>query len=83
MDVGHKRELYNGFGNTMARAFEFVAAPVILALLGAMLDRRFETTPLLTIVFVVVGLAGTFARTWYAYVEAMKAEEAKGPWHSH
>ncbi len=76
-----KRDLYNGFGDTLARAIEFVAAPVLFAFLGSILDRRFDLTPVLTVVFLVVALGGTFARTWYGYVEAMKAEEAKGPWH--
>lgn len=76
-----KRDLYNGFGDTLARAIEFVAAPVIFALVGAALDRRFDLTPVLTVTLLVLGLSGTFARTWFAYVESMKAEEAKGPWH--
>lgn len=83
MDPLDRRDLYNGFGNTLARAVEFVAAPVIFALLGAALDRRFGLTPFLTVTLLVLGLAGTFVRTWYGYVEAMKAEEAKGPWHTH
>ena len=77
-----KRDLYNGFGNTLARAIEFVAAPVLFALGGAALDRRFDLTPILTITLLVLALTGTFVRTWYSYVESMKAEEAKGPWHS-
>ena len=78
-----KRDLYNGFGDTLARAIEFAAAPVIFAFLGAALDRRFGLTPVLTVTFLVLALVGTFVRTWYGYVEAMKTEEAKGPWHKH
>lgn len=78
-----RRDLYNGFGDTLARAVEFAGVPVIFALVGAALDRRFGTVPVLTVALLVVALAGTFVRTWCGYVEAMKAEEAKGPWHRH
>lgn len=77
-----RRDLYNGFGDTLARAVEFVAAPVLFAFFGSILDRRFDLTPVLTISLLVLALAGSFARTWFGYVEAMKAEEAKGPWHT-
>ena len=78
-----RRDLYNGFGDTLARAVEFVAAPVLFALLGSVLDRRFDIAPTLTVGLLVLGLVGTFLRTWYGYVEAMKAEEAKAPWNRH
>ena len=78
-----RRDLYNGFGDTLARAIEFVAAPVLFAFLGSFLDGRFDTAPVLLVSLLILGLVGTFLRTWYGYVEAMKAEEAKAPWNRH
>lgn len=83
MDRGDKRDLYNGFGDTLARAIEFVAAPVLFAFVGSVLDRRFDLTPVLTVALLVIALVGVFVRTWYGYVEAMKTEEAKAPWNRH
>lgn len=78
--ASHRRSLYEGYGDTMTRAIEFVATPFLFAALGLYLDRRLGTGTVLTVALVVVGVLGTFLRTWYAYVEAMKAEEAKAPW---
>jgi hypothetical protein len=78
-----KRDLYNGFGDTLARAIEFVAVPVLFAFGGSVLDRRFDLTPVFTVSLLIVALIGAFLRTWYGYVEAMKAEEAKAPWNRH
>jgi hypothetical protein len=83
LDPLDRRDLYNGFGDTLARAIEFAVAPVIFALVGAALDRRFDLTPVLTVAFLVLALVGTFVRTWCGYVETMKSEEAKGPWRTH
>ncbi len=73
---GDKRELYNGFGDTLARAFEFVAAPALLGLLGHAIDGRLHTNPLFTVLLVVFALAGTFVRMYYEYETAMKQHEA-------
>lgn len=79
--VEHKQKLYNGFGNALSRAIEFVAIPVLFGWVGHLLDRHFGTGSLLLVVLGVVGLVGVFTSTWYRYVEAMQAEEAKAPWH--
>ena len=73
---GDKRELYNGFGDTLARAFEFAAAPALLGLLGHAIDLRLHTNPLFTVFLVVFGLAGTLVRMYYGYEAAMKEHEA-------
>lgn len=75
-----RQKLYSGFGDTMARAFEFVATPGLFALLGHLLDGRAGTKPLFTVILASFALVGVFVRFWFGYVEAMKAEEAKGPW---
>lgn len=80
MDLGERRALYNGFGDTLARAVEFVAIPGVFAFLGHLLDGRLGTAPLLTVALAVFALAGTFVRAYYAYAEAMRAQEAEAPW---
>ncbi|HET9442515.1 MAG TPA: AtpZ/AtpI family protein [Acidimicrobiales bacterium] len=78
--ASHRRSLYQGYGDTMTRAIEFVVTPFLLAALGMFLDRRLGTGSVLTVALTAIGVVGTFLRTWFAYVEAMKAEEAKAPW---
>ena len=76
----YTQKLYSGFGNTLAQAIEFVATPTIFALFGHWLDARLHTGSVLLVGFATFGLVGVFLRTWFAYVNAMKAEEGKGPW---
>jgi hypothetical protein len=77
---GDKRELYNGFGDSLARAFEFVATPTLFGLGGHLLDGRLGTTPLLTVILVVFAMAGTFVRMYFEYETAMREHEAQAPW---
>lgn len=72
--------MYNGFGNALSRAIEFVAVPLMLGWFGHVLDGHFGTGALLTIVLGVVGVVGVSLSSWYRYVAAMEAEEAKAPW---
>lgn len=80
MDLRERRELYNGFGDTLARAVEFVAAPILFAYAGHLLDGRFGTDPLLTVALAVLALAGVVLRAYYAYEVAMRRHEAERPW---
>ena len=41
-----RRELNNGFGEALAKAFELAVTPAIFAFLGHLLDRRLGTSPL-------------------------------------
>ncbi|MDQ3756951.1 MAG: AtpZ/AtpI family protein [Actinomycetota bacterium] len=75
-----KRDLYNGFGNGLSRAFEFAVTPVVFGGLGYALDRRLDLVPVVTIVATLLALAGMFVRMWYGYDAEMKAHEAHGPW---
>ena len=54
--------------------------PGILALLGLAADRHLGTVPLLTIVLMVLGGAGGFARAYYAYQYQYDLEEEKRRW---
>lgn len=80
MDLREKRALYNGFGDTLTRAVEFVAIPGLFALVGAFLDDRLGTGPLLMVGLAVFGLAGVFVRAYFAYEVAMQEQEANLPW---
>jgi hypothetical protein len=80
LDVRDKRDLYNGFGNGLSRAFEFAFTPVVFGGLGYAVDRRLDLIPVVTIVAVLFGLTGMFLRMWYGYDREMKAHEQRGPW---
>lgn len=72
--------MWSGFGDALTRAFEFAVISVLFGVAGYALDGWLGMRPLFTIVFVVIGLTGVFARLYYAYAEAMAAEEARSPW---
>ena len=61
-------------------SFELVASPLLLALVGLGLDRLFGTTPLLVIIFAVVGFAGASIKMFYSYKLEMQQHEAEAPW---
>ena len=75
-----RRELYQGFGDTLAVAFELAFTPVVVGLMGYGLDRWLGTLPVLMIVFVLMAIVGLSARMWYGYDARMRAHEANGPW---
>jgi hypothetical protein len=79
-DLNDRRDLYNGFGDGFARAFEFAATPAIFGLLGYVLDRAVGTLPVFTIILAVLCIVGMFLKTWYAYEADMQAQEARAPW---
>lgn len=75
-----RRELYQGFGDTLAVAFELAVTPVVVGLIGYGLDRWLGTLPILTIVLVLMALVGLSARMYYGYDARMRVHEANGPW---
>lgn len=72
--------LYNGYGDGMAKAFEFALTPAIFCGLGYAVDRWLGTMPVFSIVLFLLAVVGMFARTWYAYEARMREEEATSPW---
>ncbi|MGH9165503.1 MAG: AtpZ/AtpI family protein [Acidimicrobiales bacterium] len=80
VDVVDKRDLYNGFGTTLARAFELVVTPLLFALLGHLLDGWLGTSPLFTVGLAVLGLAGTVVRMYYGYVADMERHTSQAAW---
>lgn len=73
-------EIYRGYGDGLARAFELAVTPAVFAGLGYMIDRWLGIVPVCTIAFFLVCVAGMFARTWYAYEARMQLEDARAPW---
>jgi F0F1-type ATP synthase assembly protein I len=69
-----------GFGDGLTLAVEMAVIPLILTLLGLAADRRLGTMPLFTILLLVLGMAGGFARSYYAYRYQCELEEEKRPW---
>src|SRR4051812_20609121 len=77
VDLHQRRDLYNGFGDTLANAFELVFTPVVAGFLGFLLDRFVGTTPVFTVVFGVLALIGVVAKMYYTYLADMEAHEAR------
>ncbi len=80
MDKRDTRDLYNGFGNGLARAFEIAVTPAVFGGIGYAVDRAVDKVPVFTIVLLLFALVGMFVRLWYGYDAEMKAHEASGPW---
>jgi len=71
MDVAARRDLNNGFGNTLSRSFEFAVTPTLFGAAGYYLDSRVGTTLVFTILLLVLALVGTIARWYYDYESRM------------
>jgi F0F1-type ATP synthase assembly protein I len=79
-NLRERRELYNGFGNALSRAFELVVTPLLFGFAGHLLDGALGTGPLFTVVLVTLCLVGMSARFWYAYDAEMRAHDRAAPW---
>ena len=75
-----RRELNNGFGDALSRAFELAATPAIFGGIGWLLDRWLGLFPVLTLVLFFFAIAGVGYMTWFRYEEEMKAHEAEAVW---
>jgi F0F1-type ATP synthase assembly protein I len=80
VDLRERRELNNGFGEALSRAFELAATPAIFAGLGWLVDRWLGTSPLFLIVFFLLAIAGVGYMTWFKYEAEMKQHEADAVW---
>jgi F0F1-type ATP synthase assembly protein I len=61
-------------------SFELVLSPVILALLGYLLDRQLGTGPWIMVVAAIVGLIGATTKLVIQYKAKMAEHEANAPW---
>lgn len=77
MDLGQRRELNNGFGESLARAFELVVTPGIFGFLGHLVDRRLGTSPLLLLVFALLAFGYLVWKFWADYNRRMQVHEQR------
>ncbi len=77
MHLPERRELYQGRSDGFAKAVELVVTPLLLGLLGHLLDTWLGTGPILTVVLGAWALIAVVVVTYYGYEEQMKAEEEK------
>lgn len=67
-------------GDGLAPAVELAVIPLLMALIGLAADHRLGSGPLFTIVLLMAGVAGGFARAYYAYQHQCSLEEERRPW---
>ena len=72
-----RRDLYNGFGDTMARAFEVVFTPFLFGLLGWWIDGRLGTRPLFALTLGIIVLLYTLWKLSKGYIAHMDSETEK------
>lgn len=76
MDSPHRRELHNGFGDAMARAFELAVTPAIFGFLGHLLDGAVGTAPLFLVLFALVSFGYIAWKMVNVYDRRMREHEA-------
>ena len=77
MDLRDRRELNNGAGDALNRACELVITPMVLGLLGYLLDGRLGTRPLFTLAFFLFTLGYVAWKHYRHYGAAMDREQAR------
>lgn len=78
-DLATRRKINKGFSDGFTRAVEIVVTPVLLGLLGVVVDSWLGTRPAFTLAFAVFGVCGIVTKLWLGYDREMKLEEAKVP----
>ena len=63
--------------DSMSRGMEIAGTTAVFFLLGFVLDRVVGTTPWLMIAFVLLGVIGQFARSYYVYNAAMDEHQRR------
>ena len=63
--------------DSMSRGMEIAGTTAIFFFLGFVLDRVAGTTPWLIVAFVLLGVIGQFARSYYVYNAAMAVHEQR------
>lgn len=72
-----KRDLYSGFGDTLARGVEIVTTPFIFGLFGWWIDGRTHTRPLFALLLGILVLLYTFWKMARGYTATMQRETDK------
>ncbi len=79
MSASQRRELTQSMHKSTG-GYELVLSPLLLALIGLGLDHLFGTTPILVVIFAVVGFAGACIKLYYGYNAEMAEHEKGAPW---
>jgi len=79
LNLSERRELNNGFGEALSRAFELVVTPAIFGVAGYFLDRALGVVPLFTLVFSLFVLGYEFWKFWRLYEADMVRHEQSLP----
>jgi F0F1-type ATP synthase assembly protein I len=66
--------------NRSSGAYELVVSPLILAGLAFLIDRWIGTTPVLTVIAALLGLAGAVIKLYYVYGHEMARHDDGAPW---
>ena len=83
MDLRDRQELYNGFGDGLARAFELAITPAIFGFFGWLIDREFDTSPVFILVLSLLAVCGVGYMAWVRYEQDMQRHEADAVWNRH
>jgi F0F1-type ATP synthase assembly protein I len=59
---------------------EFVVTPLLLGLIGWLLDARLGTQPLFTVAFAIMGIIGVGVSHYFRYMARMTQEDEGKPW---
>ena len=77
MDLQARRELNQGFGDSLARAFELVLTPVIMGAIGWFIDGRLGTRPFIALGLFLFTVGYVFWKLYVRYDAQMKTKEAE------
>ena len=75
MERNSQRDLHAAFWRSSG-GFDLVLGPVIMSLGGLLLDRWLGTTPILMIVFLILGAVGASIKIYYDWKHGMELAEA-------
>ena len=64
----------------LSQAFEFAAGPVVMGLIGWLIDLATGTAPLFLVIFAVFGVLGSFVSFYYRYQAATARLDEGKPW---
>lgn len=73
--VERRGEVNRGLDDGLSKAFELALTPTIVGVVGWVIDSRLGVTPLFTLLFFFLGIAGTSLAAWSRYDAAMAVHE--------
>ncbi len=77
MDLRERRQLNNGFGESLSRAFELALTPVVFGGVGWLLDGWLGTRPVFTLALFAFVMTYLVWNNFRRYDADMRSEEAR------